>query len=320
MENQTQSDYDSPWKEALDVYFPEFMAFFFPDAHQEINWGRGYETLDKELQKVVQDASLGKRLADKLVKVWLLNGQETIILIHIEIQGQYEADFAQRMYVYHYRIYDKYVTKNTEVVSLAVLGDDDKTWRPSTYNYSRWGCKLTLEFPVIKLLDYQENWEFLEQNKNPFAVVIMAYLKSKETSKNPLVRLENKLTIVRLLYQRGYTRRTIIQLFRLIDWMMILPQELKAEFETELRSYEEEQKMPYITSIERSGIEKGMLKNARESVIEVLETRFENVPESITNTLYQISNIQQLKQLHKKAILIESLESFVNLLSSEINH
>jgi hypothetical protein len=24
------TDYDSPWKEALERYFPEFMAFFFP--------------------------------------------------------------------------------------------------------------------------------------------------------------------------------------------------------------------------------------------------------------------------------------------------
>ncbi|MGI0481359.1 hypothetical protein ACN4EE_11275 [Geminocystis sp. CENA526] len=49
MENQTQSEYDSPWKEALDVYFPEFIAFFFTHVYQEINWERGYETLDKEL-------------------------------------------------------------------------------------------------------------------------------------------------------------------------------------------------------------------------------------------------------------------------------
>ena len=73
MENKKKSEYDSPWKEALDIYFPEFMEFFFPNAYQEINWNKGYETLDKELQKVVQDANLGQRLADKLVKVWLKN-------------------------------------------------------------------------------------------------------------------------------------------------------------------------------------------------------------------------------------------------------
>jgi len=42
-------DYDSPWKEILEWYFPDFMAFFFPHAAAQIDWSRGYETLDKEL-------------------------------------------------------------------------------------------------------------------------------------------------------------------------------------------------------------------------------------------------------------------------------
>ncbi|MBC6417813.1 MAG: hypothetical protein GDA44_02975 [Prochloron sp. SP5CPC1] len=70
MEKQQQIDeYDSPWKEAIESYFEEFMAFFFPEAHRDIDWSRGYETLDTELQQVVRDANLGKRLADKLVRV-----------------------------------------------------------------------------------------------------------------------------------------------------------------------------------------------------------------------------------------------------------
>ncbi|MDY7007490.1 MAG: transposase [Cyanobacteriota bacterium] len=314
MENQTQGEYDSPWKEALDAYLPEFMAFFFPDAHQEIDWEKGYETLDKEFQQIVQDASLGKRLADKLVKVWLKNSQETVILIHTEIQGQYESNFAERMYVYHYRIYDKYRLKNTEVVSLAVLGDEKKKWRPRKYSYGRWGCQLKLKFPMVKLLDYEKNWELLTENNNPFAVVIMAYLKSKETRKNPLIRLESKLTLVRLLYERGYSREMVIQLFRLIDWMMILPEELKRQFQTEIYNYEEEQKMPYITSIEEIGLAKGELKSTRESIITVLETRFENVPTNIVDAVNQIDDIQSLKQLTKTAVLIDSLESFAALL------
>jgi hypothetical protein len=322
MENQeTQSEYDSPWKEALDIYFPEFMEFFFPYAYQEINWNKGYETLDKELSKVVQDANLGKRLADKLVKVYLNNNQETIILIHTEIQGKYESNFAQRMFVYHYRIYDKYISKNNEIVSLAVLGDEDENWRPTSYHYSRWGCQLKLDFPIIKLLDYQKNYSSLAENNNPFAVVIMAYLQSRETRKNSLARLESKLNLVRSLYQKGYTKEMVIQLFRLIDWLMILPKELKEQFQTELTNYEEENKMPYITSIEEIGIEKGeqlgKLKNAKESVIEVLETRFENVPETIVNSLNQINDIQYLKQLLKRAILIDSLVGFELLLNEQ---
>jgi hypothetical protein len=39
------ADYDDPWKEALSVCFEPFMAFFFPQAHAEIDWSRGYESL-----------------------------------------------------------------------------------------------------------------------------------------------------------------------------------------------------------------------------------------------------------------------------------
>ena len=64
-----QADYDSPWKEMLEGYFEEFMAFFFPEIAADIEWELGYQFLDKELQQVVRDAELGRRVADKLVKV-----------------------------------------------------------------------------------------------------------------------------------------------------------------------------------------------------------------------------------------------------------
>ena len=93
------------------------------------------------------------------------------------------------MFVYHYRIYDKYIDKNIEIVSLAVLGDEDENWRPTSYNYSRWSCQLTFKFPIVKLSDYQQNYSSLAENNNPFAVVIMAYLQSKKTKKNSRARL-----------------------------------------------------------------------------------------------------------------------------------
>ncbi|WP_198161109.1 hypothetical protein [Anabaena sp. CA = ATCC 33047] len=53
---------------------------------------------------------------------------------------------------------------------------------------------------------------------------------------------------------------------------------LALSFKTEVRSYEEVQRMRYVTSIERlakeEGIEEGIVQNSRESVLEVLETRF----------------------------------------------
>ena len=69
-------DYDSPWKEAIEHYFPEFMEFYFPEAFTEIDWSKEQVFLDQELHAVAQDAELGKRFVDKLVRVTLLNGDE----------------------------------------------------------------------------------------------------------------------------------------------------------------------------------------------------------------------------------------------------
>jgi len=55
--SEAQPDaFDSPWKDILDGWFPDFMTFFFPDAASEIDWSQGFESLDKELAQVVQDA------------------------------------------------------------------------------------------------------------------------------------------------------------------------------------------------------------------------------------------------------------------------
>jgi len=49
------------------------------------------------------------------------------VLIHIEVQGYPDADFEERMFIYYYCIFDKYKTK---VVSLAILTDVNKKYRP----------------------------------------------------------------------------------------------------------------------------------------------------------------------------------------------
>jgi hypothetical protein len=93
------TDYDSPWKDILDGYFAEFMAFFFPAIHEDIDWSRGYESLDTELQQIVREAETGRRLADKLMKVWRRSGTEQVVLVHVDVQGDRKIDFPQRMYI-----------------------------------------------------------------------------------------------------------------------------------------------------------------------------------------------------------------------------
>ncbi|MBI2939703.1 MAG: hypothetical protein HYY04_04630, partial [Chloroflexi bacterium] len=199
--SEIPADFDSPWKEALERYFPPFLEFFFPTAYAGIDWQRGHEFQDTEMQQVARDAELGRRLVDKLAKVWRRDGQETWVLVHVEVQVQVqeEADFAERMYVYNYRLFDRH---HRRVASLAVLGDERANWRPDRFRYELWGCEVGIRFPLVKLVDYRSRWAELEASPNPFAVAVMAHLKTRETRHDDQERRRWKLALVRGLYER----------------------------------------------------------------------------------------------------------------------
>jgi hypothetical protein len=58
------------------------------------------------LEQITASSQTEKRYADKLFQVSLLNNEIIWILIHIEVQSQYDKQFSQRMFIYNYRSYD----------------------------------------------------------------------------------------------------------------------------------------------------------------------------------------------------------------------
>ena len=65
----------------------------------------------------------------------------------------------------------------------------------------------------------------------------------------------------------------------------------------------------------KEGIQQGMLGQSRQDLIDVLEARFELVPRSITATIQEIDDPAVFKILLKKAVTIDSLDSFRELLN-----
>jgi len=247
--------YDSPWKEAIEHYFPECMEFYFPDAYADIDWSKEHIFLDQELRAVVQDAKLGTRFVDKLVRVTELSGEESWIYIHVEVQGTRQAEIARRMFVYNYRIFDRY---KKPVASLAVLADEHKQWKPTFYSYNLLGCRHTLEFPVAKLTDYDENLNELLASDNAFGLITAAHILTRQTRKEHQERYEAKLSLVRILYQRHWDKQRVIDLFSVLDWLMTLPPWMETQIWKEIETIEESKKMQYITSVERLGRAKGI--------------------------------------------------------------
>lgn len=299
---QQPDEYDAPWKDILETYFEAFMAFFFPKAHAAIDWTHPPTFHDKELQKIVRDAERGKGTVDKLVEVRLKKGGEAWVMVHIEVQNQDETSFEERMFVYHYRLRDRYKRK---VVSIAVLGDDQPNWKPNTFKESLWDSKITFRFPIIKLLDYRDQWQMLAESDNPFATVVMAHLKTQETRHQPEERKRWKMIITRRMYERGYAKRDIVLLFRFIDWLMRLPDDLETAFEEELEQLERGTSMPYVTSVERRAEKRGQIKGEIEGQrqelyagIEVaLDIKFGSAGLDLMLTILQIEDVDILRTI-----------------------
>ncbi|NEO27194.1 MAG: hypothetical protein F6K03_09935 [Kamptonema sp. SIO4C4] len=97
--------------------------------------------------------------------------------------------------------------------------------------------------------------------------------------------------------------------------MMTLPEGLQRNFSTEIYAFEEEQQMPYITSGERMARQEGRVEGCRENILDLLEVRFETVPETIIQQLNQITDLEKLKTLHTQAVMIPSVEQFQEILN-----
>jgi predicted transposase YdaD len=102
------------------------------------------------------------------------------------------------------------------------------------------------------------------------------------------------------LYEAGYSHRDVLHLFKFIDWVMILPEGLKQAFWLELKAYEEERKVPYITSVEEIGFERGIQQGRQEGrqeesrslVMLLLEQRLGQLPDDLHDRLSPLSRTQ----------------------------
>ena len=73
------------------------------------------------------------------------------------------------------------------------------------------------------------------------------------------------------MHEKRWGKATVCNAFHYIDWMLELPIGLAEQFTEELTQFEENKKMPYVTSIERQGIKKGLERGFEKGLEKGLE-------------------------------------------------
>ncbi len=272
-----KSKYDSAWKKVIKQLFKDFLEFFFTDIHNVIDFSKEIIFLDKELKEIDPDSILGDRVADVLVKVHLKDGSTSYIciIIHIEVQGEPRSNFMERMFIYFYRAFDKEKKEKVPVMSVAVLTDDNKNYRPDEFRINLFGFELYMKIPIVKIIDYrlkEELIEKLETSKNPMALVVKAQLKSHEVKHADGNRkFEVTKELIRQCYKHRYHRDDVHVILNFFDWVIRVPEAFKDQIKEVIKKVEEEYKMEYTPIWERDAEKRGEKRGIKKTAKNLLK-------------------------------------------------
>jgi len=114
-------NHDLLFKKLLELYFEPFLEAFYPQLHEKLDF-----THQKLLsEEFIADAQTGQRyIADFVIESKLKNTNKKVI-IHIEPQSYNQANFNERMYIYHGLLYAKH---QQPIISIALLTHESEQY------------------------------------------------------------------------------------------------------------------------------------------------------------------------------------------------
>ena len=191
--------HDVLWKGVLEEVIEDLLHFVAPGIGDEVDLGRGYVFLDKELTEIYGEHP-SNRVVDKLVRLCLREGIDRWMLLHLEVQGYYDRDFGRRMFDYYVRLFSKH---RQPVAAIAIFTGKEKM--PRAYESNFLWMRSRYEFKALRIADYPD--EVLKASMNPFAAVVLvakeAQFKVGESQEDwDRVLLEHKLMIVNSLREK----------------------------------------------------------------------------------------------------------------------
>jgi hypothetical protein len=227
--NQTP-DIDGSWKGLITNFFPDFIAFFMSNLYGDVDFTRPPEFLEQEFRSALRPLRLskkGKKITDKLVKVYLKDGTEKWILWHIEIQHTPEALFSRRIFLYYTLISMRYPDK--DIVTLVIFTGHKLPVDYNVYKRNCLGTILYFRYNTYAVINPTEKQ--LLRSKNIFALAVIANKYLLESEKSPKLRLEYKKKVYELGRKNLKTLDEIEYFINFADEMLILQDKEETDFQ-----------------------------------------------------------------------------------------
>lgn len=186
-------DYDAAWKTILEAFEEEIVELLFPEIYNKINWNVKSEALDNELLEIQKDIfnkeEAEKIISDKIIKVRMKDKETKILFIHVEVQSYSSTEnvFAERMFRYFYRIWDKFRYKyedNSEIVGSAIYTYKGTAGKDKKYIYKLSDLEDDILIYNFRSIDVEDlNLDNIS-SENPLKLVFKMAKRLLETSAN----------------------------------------------------------------------------------------------------------------------------------------
>lgn len=305
---------DQLFKEAIQEFLPEFVQLFFPAFASQIDWERGIVFRDKEL---FTDFPAGdRREADLIAEVSSLTGEPEILLIHAEVQGKRQAEFAFRMWQYYALLRLRTALPVLPlVIYLSPSGSGDSTENRETYTETLFGEEfLRFQYGTVSLPDLSaDDWQERSGTAGVLAAALTSVMRPGRKSRARL-KFNNlaRIATSNVNEARRHLLAMIVETFLPLsarrdqaEFAELLVREAAAkEVEKMISPYEERG----IQQGLQQGLQQGVLQGRREILLHILRSRFGSVPESVALRVTSMNNEDEIMAAVDRVLAARSLE------------
>ncbi len=290
-------DHDLLFKELLTTFFWDFLALFAPEILETAE----QDSLTFLTQEVFNDLPGQTRRNVDIVAKLRFRGQETCFLVHIENQATSQAEFAERMFLYFARLYEKY---RLPIYPIALFSyRSPQRPEPETFSVA-FPAKQILSFSFQSIQLNRLPWRDFLRQPNPVAAALMAKMNFR-----PEERPKVKLECLRMIVTLRLDSARIHLLSGFVDTYLRLNMAEQQVFEQELhriQPQEEAQVMQIVTSWMEEGLQQGRQEEACKIILRFIQQRF---PDQVSGFKPQIQalNLAQLDALSDRLFGFESV-------------